>query len=501
MKELRSIISGMSEKEKKAARRYFAQKYANTKELRLFSILDQEKESRATDLESEVMALGYESSTCRSFQKLKVRLRHKIFDFLVTNSSLEGVREMDENVFLQQRLKKLNLQASVLLEKSYLNQSKDILNNTIRLAEENGQYQSAVEAMNELKKIHEIRANYAKKEKIEFRLKHCKLMAERIEELKDAFSTLRSRLDTDFLDFGMDKLRETRLLIQAHSNENREDLIFFLADHLQAMCDQAGGKYDEAFAMVLKWMKYIDDSPARIPVEHKVVNLQMMMENRILMNDSTEVPVKDLSFSGENAPLHLKLPLSVLDIRCQLLKGETAYCDETLSALEKDIVHPGRMFSTVLYQRVFTEFKKDSYRSCMDIINQHLRKFSCASYQQIDLMLLEIMCLYELGKLDVLEYRIQGFAKNLTYRKKFDLPPHYKICSTLLNNLLRLNFEFSDQKVLEQWSELRRCPVNGILLVSSYQPVFFLDWVARHAGASLPAEGEISMEALAAAIF
>ena len=67
---------------------------------------------------------------------------------------------MDKSLFLHQRLRKLNLQANILREKSYLNQSREILTNTVRIAEENGQYDNLIDAMKELKKIHEIRANY-----------------------------------------------------------------------------------------------------------------------------------------------------------------------------------------------------------------------------------------------------------------------------------------------------------------------------------------------------
>ena len=131
-----------------------------------------------------------------------------------------------------------------------------------------------------------------------------------------------------------------------------------------------------------------------------------------------------------------------------------------------------------------------------------MRNFSCASHQQLDFMLLEIIALFNIDKLDLLEYRIQGFGKNIAYRKKFDVPSHYNKCSILLNNLLRTNFNFRDDKVKGLFIELQFYPVSGLLKTTSLMPFIFLEWYRSHSVAEGPELEELGLhKALSEAIF
>ena len=107
-----------------------------------------------------------------------------------------------------------------------------------------------------------------------------------------------------------------------------------------------------------------------------------------------------------------------------------------------------------------------------------------------------------MDKLDLLEYRIQGLNKNIAYRKKFDVPVHYKKCSILLSNLLRTNFNFQDEKVKGLFMELQFYPVNGLLCTNSFIPVIFLDWFRLHSKIEILDKEELQLnKALSEAIF
>ena len=97
---------------------YLIKKYQNKKQVRLFYLLELNRIVNDSIINTTIKKLGYDSIESKSFQKLKIRLRNKLFDFLLTSTSTEGSIVMDKSLFLQQRLRKLNLQANILREKS-----------------------------------------------------------------------------------------------------------------------------------------------------------------------------------------------------------------------------------------------------------------------------------------------------------------------------------------------------------------------------------------------
>ncbi|MEQ8323849.1 MAG: hypothetical protein RIC15_07565 [Vicingaceae bacterium] len=501
MKELHRIVKTLSEKEKKAARRYFTQKYANTKELQLFKVLETSCSEEGELSPESIRELGYESAACRSFQKLKVRLRNKLFDFLTSNSAISECKDVDANAFLQQRLKKANLQACILREKSHLNHSSEMLKNSIRLAEKNGQYSSMVEAMNELQKIHEIKAEYDRKNKITFKMKHYKKVSDKIEEMTELFKEVIRMLENEYMNFSTQRLRETKLIIQANSDELKNEELQFMSDHLQALDDLASARPDESLEIFMKWNKRIKANPARFNLEFKALNQQLLLQRSFLSVRSMAV---DKSAKQNNAIDNFSMPfirINLAELAQRIRIADMREAHDLMTSIDQNLTQEVQQNNSITYQRAFLRFISSDYKTCMRIVNDHIRKFSSTSLQQVDFMILEIMSLFELEKLDLLEYKIQGFGKNLAYRKKFDLPEHYCRINLLLTALLRSNYNFKDEKVLRNWKLLSQETINPLLEMQSHQPKTFCRWFSGHAQINLPIKGAISMEALAAAIF
>jgi hypothetical protein len=225
--------------------------------------------------------------------------------------------------------------------------------------------------------------------------------------------------------------------------------------------------------------------------------------DNLLLVDKEEAAMRiSEKLSEQDIPLHQKFSVLLFQLHNHLIKKDLTKCEGIVTSLEKDLVHPGKMQNMLAYYHAFYEYRRGNYRNALDIINKNMRNFSCASHQQLDFMLLEIISLFNIDKLDLLEYRIQGFGKNIAYRKKFDVPPHYNKCSILLNNLLRTNFNFRDDKVRGLFIELQFYPLNGLLKTTSLMPFLILEWFKSQSGTEGLEMEELGLhKALSEAIF
>ena len=106
--EISNMLSEMGQKERRAARKYFTRYYSNTKELQLFTLIEKLIDNRRINVLNRIQNMGYESLETKSFQKLRTRLKQKLFEYLISNVSLNEIKSIDDNSFLKQKLKKMN---------------------------------------------------------------------------------------------------------------------------------------------------------------------------------------------------------------------------------------------------------------------------------------------------------------------------------------------------------------------------------------------------------
>ena len=130
-----------------------------------------------------------------------------------------------------------------------------------------------------------------------------------------------------------------------------------------------------------------------------------------------------------------------------------------------------------VYQHIHWEFLRRNFRKTIGLIDSSIRKFSVDSHQSVDLMILEIICHFEEEHLEVVDYKIQSYIKNLSYRKNYCLPAWYGLISRIFQALLRpssgRNYCATDRLTVE----LKAIPGSGLLSGRSLQPGLFLNWV------------------------
>jgi len=478
LKEIHSIVSSLNLKEKKAAKQYFSRYNINTKELQLFNLIEKLGQYNKSEIELAIKNIGYESSEVKSFQKLRIRLKIKLFDFLLAKSTTEPKGKIDENSFLIQRLKKSNLQAGILIEKSFLNQSDDLLRNTIKLAKENDQYGEMIEALSEIRRIHEIKANYIKKKRVDTKIKHYRVLSDQLDQLEASFVGLVSRFDTDLLDHVELKMIDLIHQIRSAKKQFSSHRLDFMEDFIRISLLQYEGQNDKSLLICMKWIRFTKNYPMKLNASFKHFLFRVFIENLFICNKMKHGKHYLNAELEKSKAKHHEIEFILLDFHYSLINLDIDRSREIYNAIDKRFIHGGKMKQMFSYYRIFHEFNNMDFKEAMYLINDNMRSYSSASFQQVDLMILELMCMYEMEKLDVLEYKIQSFAKNIAYRKKYNLPEYYLIISKLFNNLLRTNFIFTDGRVMYYFNEIQNMEIDGLSKYRSLQPNFFKLWFA-----------------------
>ena len=245
----------------------------------------------------------------------------------------------------------------------------------------------------------------------------------------------------------------------------------FLLDYLKVLNLQSKRKYHEAISIVMKRLKRLRNESILHDIKYKMLFYNSYIELLLILNH--QIWARNFMERDEikTKPLHLKS--RILSISNHLSIRESL---DTLYIPIKEVNVEGKDKLITYYQSIHQYYYTGNHRKTLDLINEYIRKFAVSSVQQVDLMILEMICHFELKKFDLLDYKLQSFLKNLAYRSKFNVPNYYHSIYKVFQSLLRYKNRRDMPAIILFINQLRTDPVSGLMNFRSFQPILFLKW-------------------------
>lgn len=242
MKELIELLKGMNSRERKSAKKYFSRYYADTKELKLFNLVELMIKNPNAKFNYHLKKLGYHSIEEPSFQKLKSRLKNKIIEYLISADCIREIRKMDKNAFVRQKMKKLNLQSQVLIERCHFSQARDLVQFSIRLGEENDVQQETIDALNQYKSICTHVADMKLRRRIQKKISKYREMNIAMTELIDSMDLIRCNLMICSINDFISILEDTAYQGRQPTTTDRQRLQFLNSNNFSGLATYRGAR-------------------------------------------------------------------------------------------------------------------------------------------------------------------------------------------------------------------------------------------------------------------
>lgn len=468
--EIKDILDKLNQREKNAARKYFTRNYNNTKELQLLNLIDGINTSKKVNIENRICKLGYPSSNCKSFQKLRGRLKQKLFDYLVTSVSINEVRNIDSHSFLKHRLKKLLFQSEMLIEKGFFMQANDLLRTSLRLAQDYEQFPEIIESLDKLRKVDRIKGIPLSVERLSSKILLFTETHENFKAIESRFNAIVSDIDQLLMTNLKAKITDLQYYISNSKPLSSNGRIEIFSEYLNIILLQLNNQFHDAILVVIKRLRKFQSESMRHEIQHKMLFYDSYIELLIILDKRS----KALAYiSGEDfnlKPAHLKL-------RSEFLLNHDSLLRKSKGKLNVKNLgnYSVEMSNTGIYQLIHDYFLKGETKKTLELIDQNIRNYQISSAQQLDIMVLELMCHCDLERNDLLEYKLQSFLKNLVYRDKFEVPLYYHLIFKTLRSFVKSNGYY--QSVDDLLEEIKNSTQNGLHRLKSFQPSLFVLWM------------------------
>lgn len=494
IKDITDLLGGMSRRERKAAKKYFSRYYSSTKELQLFNILEGYCVHKKGKLSTKIKKLGYESLSCNSFLKLKVRLKNKIIEYYTTNTSIEETKHNDLNAHIRQKMRKLNLQAQILSEKSHISQAQELIQFSLRLGELHHIHYEMLEAFNQLDKIYLMNTQIQLKRKISGRLTYYRNLCLVLSLFEEEIFNMRDNLKMESLNDNINALQSCRKKAEEKSKEFDHPLLELVADYTLLLEHTINGNTYESTLVCTKWMGRFRNDTGEFELGHKLLFLMAYLENLKKMERWTAIRKIITSEFVSSLNNHNKIQFDLFWFELSVL---TSHGDKNIFEQVQNL--QGTLFRTedelhFKYLKSFSSFKNEDFKLTSRLINDQIGFFSSASLQKLDLMVLELMTLFEQGQFDLLEYKIQSFAKNIAYRSKYKVPPYYYLIYRCISALIRKDRKVSKLKLDDFMAELDEINLNRKCYLHALQLELFVKWIHVKATVSADLKSDLILE-------
>lgn len=470
--EIKDILDKLNQREKNAARKFFTRNYSNTKELQLLNLIDGINANKKVNIESRICKLGYPSGNCKSFQKLRSRLKQKLFDYLVSTVSINEVRNIDSHSFLKHRLKKLLFQSEVLIEKGFFMQANDLLRTSLRLAQDYEQFPEIIESLEKLRKVDQIKGIPLSVERLSSKILLFTDIHENFKVIESKFNSIVSSLDQLLMIDLKTKISELQNYISKTNSLSNNGRTALFSEYLNIVLLQLNNRFHDAILLVIKRLRKFQSESMRHEIQHKMLFYDSYIELLIILDKRS----KALAFtSGEDfslKPSHLKFRAEFLwnhEFLLQKSKGKLN--------LKREVKLSQDMSNTGTYQTIHNSYLNGEIKKTLQLIDKNIRNYQISSALQLDIMVLELMCHHDLGRNDLLEYRMQSFLKNLVYREKFEVPLYYHLIFKTIQSFVKGNAYY--QPVENLLEELKNSSKSGLYRLKSFQPYLFVNWISE----------------------
>jgi len=472
--EIKDILDKFAPREKKAAKKFFSRHYRNTKELKLLNLIEYAGSDERIDLENRICKLGYESTTCKSFNKLRNRLKQKLFDYMSSSISISEIRNIDSHSYLKHRLNKMIFQSEVLIEKGLYIQATDLLRTSLRLSQEYEQFSQIVESMEKLRKVHDIQSTLEKEDNIISKIIHFQSILKKYISIESKFNSLILVINTQSLDHLDSKIEDLLKEIQIDPSLLRFSRIQLFRDYLLILKYQHCNNYNSAISLVISQLKLFRNESMKFDVLYKMMYYTAFIELLSLLNHENYAQYFIKHRSVVSKPQHYKMRLNNIENYLSLIQYSKNRLPGILEKLNFESQDP-----LVKYFQCHRNFLLNKFKKSLLLIDEHIRSYPISSIQQLDLMVLDLLCNFEMRRYDLLEYKMQSYLKNLAYRSKFEIPVYYHIIHKILQLMLRSKAGRIELELQENLHKLNQSAINGLFTHRSLQPTLFSHWARK----------------------
>jgi len=369
--EIRNMLSDMGQKERRAARKYFSRYYSNTKELQLFKLIEKLVDRKRINVGNRIQNMGYSSFEDKSFQKLRTRLKHKLFEYLISNVSLNEIKNIDDNSYLKQKLKKMNLQAAVLIEKGFFDPAMEILQLLCRLAHENEQLEDEIQALEKIKHIHDLSGNLIPHARLILKIKGLQSKYEKISAIDFSFHRLITVIDIESMDHLQERIENLIHDIDKTSLYVSSKKLKAFTALLKSYQFLAKQNFNDSLFLIVKWLKTFRDNAQIFDIHLKMLFHNIFVET-LLLSGKVRQAIHFMNVSKLHlVPEHFKLRLYHLDMHHRLIQSSPI-----VLGVQRPIESKSRNQKIgEMYYIIHQHFNMDNPKMAMYFINKYIRDY------------------------------------------------------------------------------------------------------------------------------
>ena len=468
--EIKDILNQLADRERRAIRKYFTLHYSHTKELELLRLIEGIRPDKRINIENRIGKLGYTSPSSKAFLKLKSRLKERIFDYLSSSISISEIRKIDNHSYLVHRLKKMLFQAGIMIEKDLYFQANDMLRSALRLSQEYEQFDLAAEALLKLRSIRKVMDPRSVLPDLGEKIQFYQDLGQRFTFLDNQLQDLRHASEFESMRNIQSAASELISIIELDQGHRRFVRFDLIRDAARTIFHFHRAEYHEAMSIVIPRIKSFRQESIRHELKYKFLFHTYFLEILHLSGHAKRAENFSARLRSRPFPKHFGQHLRMMENLHLVRRGRA----DMLSPLRMTYVKAEDNLHAI-HLNCHLLFLSGDHGKCLDLIGARIRAFSTASIQALDLMVLDLLCHFEQGHHDLLDYRFQSYIKNLAYRNQFHIPSFYHLVPKLMKVLVRCEVNegkkltpsfYSNLQEMKNWHHPR-----------SLQGRVFFDWL------------------------
>ncbi len=446
LNSLRSLIKKLSVEEMNALARILQSQKDNkikkeSKSLLLVNLLLIEPGLNSSEIQKNI----YHSLNYSAFNKLCTRLREKVLDSMLLDSSIENGGYSKRNAIIFSLKKKL-IQADILNLKGLREQADSICKKTIIISSEYELYDLIIQSLITREKFVRLRTNKRELDKIYFEIKLTNEKYESFRKCQSDFNSIMNKIATAGNEMSyFDELKKGISSLETEFNLHKSNLTGYFLQLLKTQMFQNENNFvraDESLDVAIKILKkksvYSDNRMGSVLLSksENCIKLRNFEDSLQLSEDSNKyfpnnifnkALVQENKFYANFYLGDFNKSKSLIDNLCNLPKENNIILS----------INKWNYLSAVLM------FIENNYIDCMKSLKQLSEIDKDKEGWNINIRILAIMCKIELNDTDSVDLNVQNLEKFFKrISKSGTAPSRYRIILRILVALLNDDYNF-----------------------------------------------------------
>lgn len=399
--EVRSLIDSMTATEIRALKQVFKQYYNKTKESDLFVALLKHNQVNLGYIKRKACEYGYSSIQCRSFIKLLIRIKERIYEFLLSKHSINQSDVLIERDLYKVRIQKLLGLVNILVQRNLNDLAQYHLKNAIKYSIESENIIELFVIRNSIRRIRLVDARFKEFDYQELDIGsavscYYNLNQLLVKSIKLPSSELRLnsiKYQRLFIPDGIEKIMPTfysavqdyfEIDININIDKNIRRCIFWIR---QLVCKPEYG-HDELFISYIVMLGRLLIKSERIWLYYQFIS-----------NTSNIVYIRQYQHTVVNS---ICWELLELDI--------TKWCRKFFNIIER----PNQVYAwnkSAIMQETILLFREGRFNECLRHIQMSYNEIADNPIFLVEFKIIELKCLFASKKVNLIDFKLESIYK------------------------------------------------------------------------------------------